>query len=261
MSQADDGDMSREDVGRYCRAVEAHLTRANAGHLVRVVGPAFELVRTWAIDGVPLSVVARAIDDRAERHRATGSAHALRIEFCEADVRDAFRRWRRAVGVPTSPGDAGAPDARAASEAGGRARPDTAGRRPSLNKHLDRVVDRLSRAGGSLELPESLRHLADAQVGELTAMQAEARGARGASRDALAARLRPLDHDLMTTARAAVPPKLIEALHLEADMELARYRGRITPEAWQQAVEVTVDRLLRERLGLPVLELEDTRGG
>ena len=88
------------DVGDYCRQVEDHLTRVNAGHLVRIVGPGFELVRQWAEEGMPLSVVFRGIDLRAERHRAGKSRRPLRIEFCEADVRDLFDGWRRAVGLP-----------------------------------------------------------------------------------------------------------------------------------------------------------------
>jgi hypothetical protein len=53
------------DLGEYCRRVEDHLTRVNAGHLVRIVGPGFALVRQWADAGVPLSVVYRGIDLKA----------------------------------------------------------------------------------------------------------------------------------------------------------------------------------------------------
>ena len=40
----------------YCRQVEAYLCKKNGGHLVRIVGPAFEQVRDWAAQGVPLKV-------------------------------------------------------------------------------------------------------------------------------------------------------------------------------------------------------------
>ena len=36
------------DVPAYCREVEAYLCRRNGGHLIRLVGPSFELVRDWA---------------------------------------------------------------------------------------------------------------------------------------------------------------------------------------------------------------------
>jgi hypothetical protein len=67
------------DVAEYCRRVEDHLTRVNAGHLVRIVGPGFELVRGWAEAGVPLSVVFRGIELKAERHREGASTRPLRI--------------------------------------------------------------------------------------------------------------------------------------------------------------------------------------
>jgi hypothetical protein len=74
------------DVGDYCRRVEDHLARVNLGHLVRIVGPGFELVRRWAEMGVPLSAVYRGIDMKAERHREGQARRPLRIEFCEPDV-------------------------------------------------------------------------------------------------------------------------------------------------------------------------------
>ena len=39
------------DIGAFCRAVEAHLCRVNGGHLVRIVGPAFDVAaeRRWRL--------------------------------------------------------------------------------------------------------------------------------------------------------------------------------------------------------------------
>ena len=133
------------DVGEYCRTVEDHLTRVNGGHLIRIVGPAFELVRQWAEAGVPASVVLRGIDLKAERHRLGNSTRPLRLEFCEADVRDVYRNWRRAVGLLGSEGaengEAIAEDA-AAGGAGQGAdsdsqedQKDRKERRPSLTRH------------------------------------------------------------------------------------------------------------------------------
>ena len=50
------------DVHAYCRDVEAYLCRRNGGHLIRLVGPAFEMVRDWAAQGIPLTVVCDGID-------------------------------------------------------------------------------------------------------------------------------------------------------------------------------------------------------
>jgi hypothetical protein len=226
---------SNAEIGEYCRQVESHLTRANGGHLVRVVGPGFELVRQWALDGVPLSVVYRAIDDKAERHRAGASARPLRIEYCEADVRESFDAWRRAVGVFRS----------AASDE------PAPGKAPSLTRHLDRVIDRLSRASGRVDLPDAVRDAVLARLPEFTAIREQATGARGPRKEALREQLPSIDRALMDDVRAATRAGLIAELRREAERELAAYRGRIAPAAWDHALEVTVDRLLRERFGLP----------
>ena len=239
------------EVGEYCRRVESHLTRANGGHLVRVVGPGFELVRSWALAGVPLSVVCRAIDDKAARHRERRSAHPLRIEFCEADVREAFDRWRRAVGV-TRADDGAMRDDRAGETGDEEPAAPAAGR--SLSRHLERVVERLARVAGRTELPDAIRDVANVRLPELIALREQARRARGPRKDEVIAALPAIDRALMAGARAAAPPDLLAALAAEADRELAPYRSRIAPADWQRARDVTVDRLLRERFGLPACE-------
>ena len=47
---------------QYCRDLEAYLCRKNDGHLIRIVGPAFEQVCGWAARGVPFTVACRGID-------------------------------------------------------------------------------------------------------------------------------------------------------------------------------------------------------
>src|SRR5215210_8198432 len=88
------------DPVEYCREIETYLCRKNEGHLIRIVGPAFEQVCGWATMGVPLKVAFRGIDQYCERYYAKGPRRRpVRIEFCEADVLELFDSWRRAVGV------------------------------------------------------------------------------------------------------------------------------------------------------------------
>ena len=243
--EPDPGDQM--DLGAYCRAVETHLTQVNGGHLVRIVGPAFEIVRKWAADGVPLSVVFRGIDTKAARHRAGTARRPLRIEFCDEDVQDVFDDWRRAIGIaPTAREEAtpGAADERADGE------PASAARR-TATRDLDRAIDRLSRAAGRLDWPEALREALGARLGALTAIRADLRGARGEARAALLARAAAGDRTFAAELRAAAPPAAVAAARAEAERELGSYRARLSPAAWFQAVDVTADRLLRDRLGLP----------
>ena len=232
-----------QDAGEYCRRVEEHLTRVNEGQLVRVAGAGFETVRAWALDGIPLSVAYRGIDQKAERHRAGASRRPLRIEFCDADVRTIFDDWRRAVGVTASPAEPAADDSPARAER----------RRPSLTKQIDRAIERLVRSSGRLDLPDSFREALGAAIDELTVVRQDAAHARGPAREALAARLPELDRRLMVAARAVVASELL-SLAAVAASDLAGYRDRLDAAGWQRAIEASVDQLLRDRLGLPTLD-------
>ena len=237
--------MEPTSVADYCRAVEAHLTRVNGGHLVRVVGPGFALVRSWQEQGIPLSVVTRAIDEKAERHQrgAGGRGRPLRIEFCADDVRDLFENWKRAVGAA----------------AGGRSDPqlrrdEEPTRKPSLSKHLERVTEKLSRLLGRNDLPEPFLERVNHAIGLVAAARERGKGARGVVRDDIAASLRPLDRVLCDAARAALTPAESVSLDTQAAAELLAYRDRLDTAAWKQALSATADRLLRERFGLPVVD-------
>src|SRR5437870_5658547 len=125
------------DSAEYCREIEAYLCRKNEGHLIRIAGPVFEQVSGWAAQGVPLAVAFRGIDRYCERYYAKGPRRRpVRVEFCEADILDAFDDWRRAVGV-TLPVERSA-DAEAPVK------------RDNLPAHLDRAIARLTamRAAG-----------------------------------------------------------------------------------------------------------------
>lgn len=236
------------DVADYCRQVEAHLTRVNGGHLVRVVGPGFALVRQWADEGVPLSVVFRGIEQKAERHAAGASKRPLRIEFCEADVRALYDDWRRAIGVTGTPAPAGTGSVDPADST-------ATGRRRSAPKAIDRAIDRLGRLAGRLELPGEFRDAMSRIIEQLSSLRGELSHTRGAARQLLLERLGPIDRQLLDHARVAVPSGVIGEIIARAEQDLAPYRDRLSPDAWARAVSVTVDRGVREHLELPSLEL------
>lgn len=251
--------MGPTTVADYCRAVEAHLTRVNGGHLVRIVGPGFVLVREWEASGIPLSLVTRAIDQKAERHRqgaAGRTGRPLRIEFCADDVNELFEDWKRAVGVSGGPGG---PDAASAA-----ASADTSGvevvpsRRPSLSKHLERVSERLSRLLGRHDLPETFLDRVNATISAVAAARDRARTARGAARDEIVVELQHVDEALMLAARDAVTAEERGEMRRQAETELGAFRNRLDPAAWDTALSATVDRLLREKFGLPTIDPDVT---
>jgi hypothetical protein len=65
--------------------------------------------------------------------------------------------------------------------------------------------------------------------------------------------LTALDAELIEQARAALDEPTRAALLREADSELAGFRSSMTDDAFARAREAAVDRLVRERVQLPVL--------
>jgi hypothetical protein len=239
----DDAASEPGDLGAYCRAIESYLCRRNEGHLVRVVGPAFDCVAAWAARGVPLRVAYGGIDRCVDRFAAKGNRRRpVRVEFCDADVLDVFDEWRRAVGVPAVARDAAGDDA-----AGAR-------RHASLGAHLERVIVRLTalRASGGANLSE----IVDALVAELDAARAGAKGLRGEARRQLLDRLQALDARLLSAMRDRVDGATLTALDAEARTELAPFRDRMPPDAYERAHAACIDRLIRDRFSLPVVAFE-----
>jgi hypothetical protein len=236
------------DADAYCREIEAHLCRRNAGHLVRVAGPAFEMVAGWAAQGIPLKVALSGIDRAVDRRDAKGPRRRpMRVEFCEADVLDAFDAWRRAVGVGTAGGGGlgtEVPDEPAGDEPRQRSG-------PSLRAHLDRAVTRLTDCLARGAVAGDLERAIERAVAELGDARAGSRSLRGEARAALISRLQAVDQDLMAAARAATAPDVLEAIGREAGQDLAAFRIRMSADDYARAVAAATTKLLRERLGLP----------
>lgn len=238
------------DLGSYCRRVEEHLARVNGGHLVRVVGPAFDLVRRWREEGIPLSVVMRGVDQKAARHRSGRALRALRLEFCEPDVRALFEEWRRSVGVRR--GD----DASAEGDAAPGVADERGRRRLSLARQLDRAIDKLAHAAGRLESTDAVREETSRVLDDLAALREDSRHARGAeARRALAERAATIDRRIGALARLTAGATAAGA-DAEAASELAAYRGRLSRDDWDRSVRAGADRLLRERCSLPTLDVD-----
>ena len=177
----------------YCRDVESYLCRKNDGHLVRIVGPAFDLVCTWADQHIPLSIIQRAIDQAFERYHSKGQKRRpLRIEFCEEDVLEMFDAWCRAVGISdTSLIESG--------ECSVRER-----RGPSLVGHLNRVIsDLISGRGGSI-YPSKLTALTDRIIEALDSFRSDAKTVRGEVRQKIIRQLAIFDQELLILMRHSV---------------------------------------------------------
>jgi hypothetical protein len=230
------------DVAEYCRELETYLCRKNEGHLIRIVGPAFEQVSGWATQGVPLAVAFKGVDRYCERYYAKGvRRRPVRIEFCEGDILSLFDDWRRAVGVTQL------------SDAGVDAAPPA--KRDTLPAHLDRVIARLTGLRAAA-LPPAYDRVLDEAVRELDRSRAAARQARGDARSALIERLAVLDREVLDAAHEQVDAARRAAIRAEAEAEIAPFAARMAPDARARAIEAAFDRLVRDAMGLPVLSHE-----
>ncbi len=243
---------SNIDIGAFCRAVEAHLCRVNGGHLVRIVGPAFELVAGWARDGMPLRVVLQGVDRTVTRLTARGPRRRpVRIEFCDADVSDAYDQWRRAVGVHVMQGAASGatgPDAPVESSVPARV--------PSLPKHLERVLIRLSSVLAAQALPASLSKALAGTVRDVDACLLEARGARGESRVALLERLIEIEQVMTSAALAALDAPHRSSIDDATRRELSPYRGQMSPDVLRDAEDALRGQFARRHFALPQVRLD-----
>jgi hypothetical protein len=253
--------------GEFCREIETYLCRKNEGHLIRIVGPVFQKVCGWAAQGVPIKIAYRGIDRYFERQQAKGPGlrrRPIRVEFCEADILDAFDEWRRAVGVTSSAVAAGATGGANGGAASGADRTDTgdaepeaedghghAKRKPGLQTHIDRVMARLTQR--RMDSGPRLGDVIDRVLGELDTMRASARGVRADARTALMDRLTSVDRELMTAAREALDPSALEDLRREAARELEPFRSRMPADAFRETSEAALERLIRDRWRLPSL--------
>ena len=241
------------DPAEYCHEIERYLCRKNDGQIIRIFGPSFEVVCAWATRGVPLKIVYTGIDRYAERYYAKGPRRRpVQIQFCDADVLDAFDDWRRAVGVTaaatTSSGVAGDAGADGSEE------PVASRRQGSLPNHLERVVARLTTLRGGED--RSLDEAIDPIVREIDNARGGARSLRGEARDMLLDRLRVLDQQLIDAARTRCDADTLRQIGAEADAELAPFRERMPRDAYDQSRRACIDRLVREHGRLPVIAFE-----
>ena len=231
-------------IPEFCREIETHLCKKNDGHLIRVVGPSFDLVSGWAERGIPLKVALAGIDRYFERYYRRGPRRRpVKIDFCEADVLDVFDEWRRATGVT------------AATGAKAEVIPQSS-RQTSLPEHLQRVLTRLTAARASGTISESFDATIDRVSEALDAVRGKAGGVRGDARRALLDRLIAIDHAMMVLARTHLDPEALAATEREAATELAPFKAAMADDAYARAFEGAVNQLIRTRLNLPTIEFE-----
>lgn len=232
--------MSTEE---YCREIEAYLCRKNDGHLIRIVGPSFERVCSWAAQGIPYKIACEGIDRYFVRYYAKGPRRRpVQIDFCENDVIDAFDAWRRAVGVRLPGAEPQAEEAAAKQQ------------KKSLPEHLDRVCEKITnRRAGLNPLPAEYDRVLEEVTSQVSRFKDLPSPIRGETRERVAARLEELDRVMMDAARAHADVAALHTMREEAAEQLLPFRDRMAGDAYERALRAAVDGLLRDREKLPVV--------
>jgi hypothetical protein len=231
------------DTEEYCREIEAYLCRKNDGHLIRIIGPSFERVCTWATQGIPFKIACEGIDRYFVRYYANGPRRRpVQVDFCENDVLDAFDVWRRAVGVRL-PGAEPAAEESAAKQ-----------RKKSLPEHLDRVCEQITnRRAGLNPLPPEYDRVLEDVTNEVSTFKDLPSPIRGETRERVTTRLVELDRIMLDAARGQSNGAALQEMHHEAAEQLRAFRDRMPREAYDRALSAAIDCLIRDREKLPTL--------
>ena len=195
---------------------------------------------------MPLKIAEAGIDRYFERYYRKGPRRRpVRIEFCEADVLDAFDDWRRAVGVTRVVADStGGPDVED---------PQPPPRqKKSLATQIESALARLTVLRGSDQPSAAFGAALERAVRVLDALRSDASRARGDARDRIIEQLAAVDAELTSAAIDALDPRARESIEKEADGELSPFRMRMSAEAFNESRRQAMRRLVRERFGLPV---------
>ena len=164
----------------------------------------------------------------------------MRIDFCDADVLDVFDEWRRATGR-----DCGGAERPADGEA-------SRGRRgPSLPAHMERVLQASDVGAG--ERAPSMPGSTSCSTASRRELESRPAACAGAKRQALVERLAALDRELLDAARAGLDEASRAALSREADEELVGLSLGHERRGVRARAEAAIDRLVRERRGLPTI--------
>lgn len=206
----------------YFETIEEEFIRLRGAPLL--LSPAdWRLADRWRREGVPLSLVLESIrlafERRAERQVASPAARQRKVNslrYCRPAVEKAWAEYRELGGASARQPRPAAIDVRARLQA-------LADSIPPATVDLERWRKRL------LELQGSAPAIEDRLVG--------------------------LDRELVDRAFELLPLPEKETVAAEAEAALGRMASRVDPERLADLRRRMVRRLVRERLGLPLLSL------
>lgn len=123
--------------------------------------------------------------------------------------------------------------------------------RRSLKSHLDSVMARLTVLRGSDKLRGAHDEALDRAIRALEPLRQAAAQARGNERQAVLDGLEAVGVELVRAITEAAPEAERARLAAEAARELEPFRARMPADAYREATNAAVARLVRQQYGLP----------
>jgi hypothetical protein len=224
-----------ENYFNYFTEIEEHFQRRR-GSLLILSTLDWALIETWKDAGIPLEAVLRGIDATFDAHekKPSKTRRVNGLAFCTQEVLAAAEQIAEA-GV-----GAAAPEKKQVGL-----------EQQEVAEFLDRNAIRL----GKLKLPEPAQTLAHLTVLNLEQLADETATATTFKAEDLERRLTVMEEKIFAALIAATPDDSIVSVRIEADRDLAPYRGKMNGPQIQQLHQQYVHKRILDRYDVPRLSL------
>lgn len=224
-----------ENYFNYFTEIEEHFQRRR-GSLLILSTLDWALIETWKDAGIPLEAVLRGIDATFEAYdrKALKTRRVNGLGFCTQEVLSAAEQIAEA-GVGAAPAE----------------KKDVGLERQDVTTFLERNATKLDKLG----LPEPARTLAQLTAMNLRTLAAETSGSAAFHAEQLEQRLTVMEEKIIAALLASTPDDAILSVRVEADRDLAPYRGKMSGPQIEQLHKQYVHKRILDRYDVPRLSL------
>ncbi len=222
-----------ENYFNYFTEIEEHFQKRR-GSLLILSTLDWALIETWKDAGIPLEAVLRGIDATFEawERKPSKTRKVNGLGFCTQEVLAAAEQMAEAA-VGAAPA---VERKQAALEAN------------DIATFLERNAAKLEKC----ELPDAPKAIAKEAAKTLRTLRLEVAG--GSAED-LERRLTVMEEKIFAALLAATPDDAILSVRVEADRDLAPYRGKMTGPQIEQLHKQYIHKRILERYNVPRLSL------
>lgn len=224
-----------ENYFNYFTEIEEHFQRRR-GSLLVLSTLDWALIETWKDAGIPLEAVLRGIDATFEawEKKPSRTRKVNGLAFCTQEVLAAAEQIAEAT-VGTAPSEK---------------------KRPGLEQaEIAAFLRRNAATLARLQLPEPAQTLASLTVPHLEQLAGQCQHAADFRAEDLERRLTVMEEKILAALLAATPDDEILSARVEADRDLAPYRGKMNGPQIERLQQQYLHKRILERYQVPRLSL------